>query len=174
MSLLPRIHPPHPGDSWLSAHPHELRNYHDNYNYYHQSPHWAGSGKGGNKPASSGNCFLLRGWCQKAPSFWHRSGLEPIHPSIYPSIHPSSQPASQPVNQSKEHPKWHSEKSLFLLLISDDYLGIHVVLMEAIKVKVEWFFFFLFSSSSVTSDFPWNCAGIKCLNTLETKKWVQP
>ena len=100
------------------------------------------------------------------------------HPSLYlsihPSIHPSSQPASQPVNQSKEHPKWHSEKSLFLLLISDDYLGIHVVLMEAIKVKVEWFFFFLFASSSVTSDFPWNCAGIKCLNTLETKKWVQP
>lgn len=39
MSLVPRIHPPYPRDSWLSAHPHELRNYHDSYNYYQQSPH---------------------------------------------------------------------------------------------------------------------------------------
>ena len=101
---------------------------------------------------------LYRPWRLSPSNSRHRSGLKTrrkptgqvlsIHLSVHPSIYPSIQPASQPVNQNKEHPKWHSEKSLFLLLISDDYLGIHVVLMEAIKMKVEWFFFssfFLFS-----------------------------
>ena len=116
-----------------------------------------------------GLLFLLRGWSQKTGPLPFNTAVDwspgenllaKFYPSIRLFIHPSIQPASKSKQRTPKVNLW--EITVFLLLISDDYFGYTCGVDRSNKGESWMICLFLFSSSSATSDFPWNCAGIKC------------